>query len=276
LHNIIRTLSRKGICSRKEALALVKAGRVSINGLTVLDPGKMIPQNAQIFIDNKPIGVKKKRYFILNKPTGYVTTRKDEMGRRTIYDLIKEDAGWVFPVGRLDRDTEGLLILTNDTVFGDFLTDPRNRIPRTYEALIEGSLSQSDISRMLKGVNIGRGEISKPVNMRIIENVSIHSLQVPRRSRRGHLNVPYNANNASTSESETLVEITLTEGKNREVRRLCLAMGKPVKGLKRTRFGPFRLGSLKTGSYLEIPAAKIDHILKLLIYDKSPQLDKKR
>lgn len=222
-YNIIRAISKSGICSRKQALELVTAGKVKINGRIVLDPGYKAGKTDQILVNEKPIPKTRKIYILLHKPAGYVTTRKDELGRPTVYEFLKDIDDWVFPVGRLDLDSEGLLIFTNDTKFGNLLTDPRYKISRSYEVQISGHITESDIEKVLKGVDIGRGEKSKPIGLKIL----------------------------SENDDSTWVEVSLKEGKNREIRRLFEALDRPVKRLIRTRFGPFMLGSIEMGKWIE-------------------------
>ena len=171
----------------------------------VTDPLKDISSVDRITIDGKSAVKEPSRYILFNKPAGCVTTRKDERRRQTVYDVMGDVGGRVFAVGRLDKETEGLLIFTNDTAFGDFLTDPANKIPRTYIARVDGALSGTDMAKALRGVDIGRGERSRPVRARILNR----------------------------GERETVLEITLVEGKNREVRRLCEALGAVVTKLVR-------------------------------------------
>ena len=170
--------------------------------------------------------------------SGYVTTRKDELNRPTVYEFLKDIDDWVFPVGRLDLDSEGLLIFTNDTKFGNILTEPRYKISRTYEVLITGQITSKEIKTVLGGIDIGRGEKTEPISLKML----------------------------SKNNDSTWVEISLKEGKNREIRRLFEALNKPVKRLIRTRFGPFKLGSLKPGKWIElkeIPSG-ISNLIKFL------------
>jgi 23S rRNA pseudouridine2605 synthase len=192
-----------------------------VNGRVVTDPLKTLSPGDRITIDGKSAAKEESRYIMFNKPAGCVTTRKDERSRQTVYDVLGDVGGRVFAVGRLDKETEGLLIFTNDTAFGDFLADPANKIPRTYIATVDGPLSETDMAKALHGVDIGRGERSRPVRAKILK-------------QRGR---------------ETVLEITLVEGKNREVRRLCEALGAAVTKLVRISFGPFRLGGLPSGSW---------------------------
>ena len=222
-HNIIRTISKSGLCSRKQALELVMAGKVKINENIVLDPGYKTRYPDQILVNEKPLPKTQKRYILFHKPAGYVTTRKDELGRPTVYEFLKDINDWVFPVGRLDLDSEGLLIFTNDTKLGNVLTEPRYKISRTYEVLITGHLTDNDIEKSLKGIDIGRGEKAQPTSLKIM----------------------------TKNNNSTWVEVCLKEGKNREIRRLFEALDRPVKRLIRTKFGPFSLGAIKPGKWHE-------------------------
>ena len=224
LSNLIRTLSKLGLCSRSQALVHVQAGRVTVNGERVTDPGRAVRPRDKIRLAGETAKPQAKRYFLFHKPAGCVTTRSDEKGRRTIYHFLGEIGGWVFPVGRLDLDSEGLLVLTNDTAFGNRLTDPSFKVPRTYEVWVKGLLSAEDQNKIAGGTDIGRGETSLPARFKILK-----------------AGLPLSH-----------AEVTLTEGKNREVRRLFEALGKPVARLLRTRFGPFALGDLKPGTWKEI------------------------
>ncbi len=200
------------------------AGLVKVKGKTVLDPGVAISDPGSILVNGKPLPKVKKRYILFHKPPGYVTTRDDELGRPTVYEFLKDVDDWVFPVGRLDRDSEGLLIFTNDTGFGNILTEPRYRIERTYEVLIDGPISHDEILQMLKGVDIGRGEKAQPVSVKILDK----------------------------KDGSSWVRVSLRGGKNREIRRLFEHFGKNVKRLIRTNFGPFGLGHVKPGRWIEL------------------------
>ena len=201
------------------------AGKVKVNDKITLDPGHKIRKSDHIEINEKPLPEHDKRYILFHKPAGYVTTRKDELNRPTVYELLKDIDLWVFPVGRLDRDSEGLLILTNDTEFGNIMTDPRYKINRTYKVLINGHITDGEIKDLLKrGLEIGRGEKTQPTSLKIL----------------------------SKNDDSAWVEVMLKEGKNREIRRLFEALNRPVKRLVRTDFGPFKLGSLKPGKWIEL------------------------
>jgi 23S rRNA pseudouridine2605 synthase len=233
-HSIIRILSKKGLCSRKQALELVRAGRVRLNGRAVTRPGEPATLADDIEVDGQPITARRRVYVMLNKPAGCVTTRSDERGRDTVYRYLADVGEWVAPVGRLDKDSEGLLLLTNDSRFSDRLLDPRHGVPRTYLATIAGRLSDEQALAALRGIDIGRGELSTPTSLRAI---------------------------ASEGERSTY-EVTLTEGKNREVRRLFEALaGAEVTRLVRTRFGPYELGDLQPGRWRPLASGEVAAVL---------------
>lgn len=220
-HNIARVLSKLGHCSRAQAIELVQAGRVSVNGKIITAPGIKVDFAADIEIDGQKIGKKKHIYIILYKPAGYITSRSDERGRDTVYIFLSGIEDWVSPVGRLDKDSEGLLIFTNNNAFGDRMTHPMSRTPRTYEVTIDKVLSEDELESIRRGTDIGRGETSNPVLIRVT---------------------------GSAPKSMTL-EVTLVEGKNREVRRLFKMYDCLVTKLKRVSFGPFKLGALEPGEW---------------------------
>ncbi len=222
--NLIRTLSKLGLCSRSQALVHVQAGHVRVNGKVLKDPGYIVRPHDKILLEGETAKAQEKKYYLFHKPAGCVTTRSDEKGRKTIYDYLGEIGQWVFPVGRLDMDSEGLLILTNDTEFGNRLTEPSFKVPRTYEIWVKGLLTAEDQGKVKKGIDLGRGETSQPAVLTIFK----------------------------AEDALSHAEITLTEGKNREVRRMFEALGKPVTRLLRTRFGSFKLRDLKPGTWKQI------------------------
>ncbi|HUN65642.1 MAG TPA: pseudouridine synthase [Bacteroidota bacterium] len=215
--NLARALSKLGLCSRSEAIRLIQAGAVTVGGRTVLDPSfRCTPERDAISILNRPPATREMVYIALNKLPGTVTTRSDERGRTTVYETLGELSRWLFPVGRLDRDSEGLLIFTNDTHFGDLLTSPSSHIEKWYEATLDRPLAAADASIMSAGMTLD-GERLRPVRIR----------------------------GAGTAD----VELILTEGRNRQIRRMCAALGYRVLRLRRTRIGPVALGDLAPGSW---------------------------
>ncbi len=223
LHSIIRILSKKGLCSRKQAVELVAAGRVRLNGRVVSRPGELASVADSVEVDGEPLAGRARVYLMLHKPAGCVTTRSDERGRDTVYRWLEGVGEWVAPVGRLDKDTEGLLLFTNDSRFSDRLLDPRNAMPRTYLVTVDAAL---------RGTDIGRGELSKPSAIR-----------------------------AAPAGAALTYEVTLTEGKNREIRRLFEAYKKNVVRLVRIRFGPFELGPLEPGRWRPLTAAEAASVI---------------
>lgn len=221
---LVRALPKRGLCSRTQAFGLIRSGGVMVNGRAVTDPNRVIRAQDRIMIAGADAAARRKRYILFYKPAGCVTTRHDERGRKTVYDVLGDVGDWVFPVGRLDKDTEGLLLFTNDTAFGDYLTDPVNRVERTYRVTVAGNLSGDDIAGAGRGVDIGRGERSRPLSIEVM-------------SRDG---------------PGMTLEIVLVAGKNREIRRLCEALGAPVERLVRTKYGPFELGRLEPGARREL------------------------
>jgi 23S rRNA pseudouridine2605 synthase len=225
-----RILSRAGIASRSTTREWISNGRVKVNGRVVRDPDHWIVTGKDtVHFDGRPIRAEKKLYIALNKPTGVVTSHGDSRNRSTVYDYLKKLDRWVFPVGRLDMDTSGLLILTNDTEFGDRLLSPDSKIPKTYYVKVSGSLDLNHFFDLAFGLNIGRGEES-----------GLARVQEVRRT-----------------EKYTWFELTITEGKNRQVRRMCEAIGRPVLKLVRIRIGGFALGALPVGDFVALAPADL-------------------
>ena len=225
-----RALSKRGLASRSEARALILQGRVSVDGKTRTDPAtRVVPERITIAIDGEAkTGDAEPLTIILHKPRGYVTTRADPEGRKTIYDLLSDLPARVIPVGRLDLATSGLLILTNDTQFGNWLTDPATRIPRVYLVTVKGELTDDTAARLVKGLTIGN------------ERLAAADVSVRKRSKR-----------------ESHLTMTLTEGKNREIRRLLDAVEHPVTALRRVQFGGLELGTLPPGKWRRVSADEL-------------------
>src|ERR1044071_6080615 len=212
-----KILSQAGIASRRASEQLMLDGRVTVNGVTVRELGsKADPSHDDIRVDGRRVKLAQQhRYLLLNKPRGYVTTRSDPQRRPTVIDLLGAVREYVYPVGRLDFDSEGLLLLTNDGDLAARLTHPRHGVPRVYEARVLGVPDAHDIDRLSRGVTID-GRPTGP------SDVSL------RGGRRG-------------DDSATLV-VTIREGRNRQVRKMCEAIGHPVTHLKRVAIGPIRDG----------------------------------
>jgi pseudouridine synthase len=230
--SLARALSKFGVCSRREAERWIADGRVAVDGKPVLAPQRRIdPRRARVTVDGKRVGDDTERIVLaLHKPAGYITSRLDPGGRRTVYDLIADLDRWVFPVGRLDRDTTGLLVLTNDHRLGQRLTDPGHRVPKTYHVLVDGVPEAPALGALREGVPLGDGTLSRPAQ--------VAALGTARGGR-------------------AWLEIVLREGKNRQVRRMCAAVGHEVRELVRVAIGALRLGDLPPGRWRRLSAAEV-------------------
>ena len=216
-----RILSRAGLGSRTEARRWISDGRVAVNGKKTLTPDAWVnPDRDRVTFDGRPLRAAEKRYLLLYKPKGYLTTYKDPEGRPTIYDLLKDVPEWVFPAGRLDQDSSGLLLITNDTVFGDYVTDPESHVPKTYLVKASELLTEEQLLRLRDGIQLSDGPTRPTVVTRIRDSARF-----------------------------TFFEITLTEGRNRQVRRMVEALGAKVLKLVRTQIGSIEIGGLEIGKY---------------------------
>lgn len=218
-HSLCRILSKLGIMSRKQAGEAILQGRISVNNEVVRDPGKVVSFSDKILVDGNEATKRDNVYILLNKPPRCVTTRTDPQGRRTVYDLMKGNE-WVVPAGRLDYDTSGLLIMTNDTKFADEITSPSSKIWKTYAAKIKGTISEEERRRLEEGIMLDN-ERTLPAKVSIL----------------------------STTGKSTRIEVSIQEGKNRQVRRMLESLGKKVLALSRTAIGNIKDESLKPGSY---------------------------
>jgi len=222
-------MSKLAIASRSVARSLIESKRVKVDGHVVTDPMfKVIPESVVISIDDVVVSVDKKRTIMLNKPRGLVTTRCDEKDRKTVYSCLGPNECRLQPIGRLDMATSGLLLFTNDNRFAAWITEPTNAIPREYIVKVRGELTPEIVSKILDGV-IDNGEKLRASNAEIIKK----------------------------SKKESIVRLILTEGKNREIRRMHLALGLEVIGLKRISFGNLKLGDLGPGEWREVTSPEL-------------------
>jgi 23S rRNA pseudouridine2605 synthase len=231
--SLARALSKLGVTSRSQAREWIEAGRVAVDGRVVRDPDRRVDLDAVRFaVDGVTIAKGARVYLALHKPKGVVTTRADEHGRKTIYDVLASsdlgDSRWLAPVGRLDRDSSGLLLLTNDTQWGAGIADPRSMIPKTYHVRVQPRITPEHLARLAGPVSLS-DDFSPPV-----------AVSVVRESPRG-----------------TWLEITLVEGKNREIRRMCARLGYRVDALVRIRVGQLELGDLKPGETRRLTAQEV-------------------
>jgi 23S rRNA pseudouridine2605 synthase len=228
-----KIISTAGVASRRAAEKLIQEGRVSVNGDIVRELGsKADPEVDEIRVDDRRVKrAQRPRYYLLNKPRGYVTTRSDPEKRRTVLDLLKGVREYVYPVGRLDFDSEGLLILTNDGELAATLTHPRHEVERVYDAQVLGVPDAHDIERLSKGIVL-EGRRTSPAHVELVG---------------GH-----------RGDSETSVlRVTIHEGRSRQVRKMCDAIGHPVRTLRRIRIGPIVDKNLRLGAYRELTAEEV-------------------
>lgn len=226
---LARILSKAGLASRTQAAALIRTGRVRVNGAVILDPEAWFdPERDAITVDGRRLGARDKLYFLLHKPRGYMTTRSDPDERPTIYDLISELDAWVIPVGRLDLDTSGMLLLTNDTQFAERVTNPESHLPKTYRVEASPRVTDEALARLRAGLVLRDGP-TRPA-------------RVERIGERGPC---------------TIFDITITEGRNRQVRRMVQAVGSKVQKLARIAIGTLGIGDLERGQWRPLSDAEV-------------------
>ncbi len=200
-----------------------------MNGRKALTPDAWVnPARDRVTFDGKPLRAARKVYLLLYKPKGYLTTYKDPEDRATIYDLLKDVREWVFPAGRLDQDSSGLLLITNDTAFGDYVTDPQSHVPKTYLVKASELLTDERLQRLREGIQLSDSP-TRPAEVRRVRD----------------------------SARFTFFEITLTEGRNRQVRRMVEALGAKVLKLVRTRIGGIGMGGLEIGKFRELTPEEV-------------------
>ncbi len=233
---INKYIAAAGIASRRKADELIKNGKVKVNGAVLKEPGYDVTDFDTVEVLGQLLsGTPKSVYYALNKPVGYVSTLADEKGRPTVVDLLTDVTARVFPVGRLDCDTSGLLILTNDGKLANRVAHPKNKIWKTYRVRINGVLTKNQILELQNGVEIDVN--NKPYKTK-----------------------PAQISQISCSAQESLLEIKISEGKNRQIRKMVEAVGFRVLELERTAIGDIPLGRTKPGSYRKLSAAEIDYL----------------
>ena len=227
MERLQKIIARAGICSRREAEKLILGGRITVDGKIITELGAKANPNQKICVDGKPIAVRtEKIYILLNKPRGYVSTAHDERGRKTILDLI-DVSERVYPVGRLDLNSEGLILLTNDGDLTNSLIHPRFEVEKTYRAKISGVVTEEKLDKLRAGIELDDG-LTAPAE--------IYRLK------------------------KDLIEITIHEGRNRQVRRMFAAIGCDVKRLKRIKFAGLTTEGLKVGQFRELTAEEISRL----------------
>lgn len=230
-----KVLAHAGIASRRKSEEIIAAGRVRVNGLVVTELGtKVDPEVDAVTVDGRPLREPERHvYIVLNKPQGYLTTVKDDRGRRTVFDLIRKLSVRVYPVGRLDYDSEGLVFLTNDGQLANRVMHPRHRIRKDYLAEVKGTISRQAVDALRQGVELEDGITGRSyVEVLSQDNVS------------------------------SLLKIGIYEGRNRQIRRMCAAVGFPVARLRRIRIGPLQLGNLGVGRFRMLSADEVAALRK--------------
>ena len=231
---INKYLAECGVASRRACDEMIRAGRVSVNGRTAI-LGDDVNDRDEILLDGVAVSHSEKhRYYMMNKPKGYMCTVEDDRGRKTVMQLLPDDIGRVYPVGRLDYDTEGLLLFTDDGELTFRLTHPKNEIPKTYLVRVEGSIGEAQLNRLRSGVELD-GRLTKRSKVKVVE----------------------------TDKEFTKLHVTITEGRNRQVRRMFEAVGKEVVFLKRIRIGELSLGSLDRGKVRSLTPEEVFYLKNL-------------
>ncbi len=229
LKTLERVLSKAGLGSRTEARKWIAAGRVAVNGKVVRSVDQWVDmQRDRVTLDGRLVRSSRKLYLLLYKPKGYLTTYKDPEGRPTVYDLLQDLDDYVFPVGRLDLDTSGLLLMTNDTQFAERITNPAYKVPKTYLVKTSTRLTEEQLDSLRNGMILSDGPTAPAAVVRLRD-----------------------------SGNRTFLEMTITEGRNRQVRRMVEAVGSKVLKLVRTAIGPIQIAGLEIGKHRRLTAEEI-------------------
>ena len=233
---IQKIMAEQGLCSRRAAEQIIAEGRVKVNGHPVKVGDKMDPNRDVLHVDDERIYIQKNQqlyYLALYKPRGYVTTASDELGRKTVMELVSDIPARLYPVGRLDKDSEGLLLMTNDGAFAQAVTHPSGGISKLYRVTVQPRADESQILKLSSGVVLDDGTKTMPCAINVVTD----------------------------EPGRTVMEMTLKEGKNREIRRMCEACGAKVRSLKRIRVMNIRLGDLKPGEWREVTGEELETLL---------------
>lgn len=237
MERLQKIISQAGIASRREAEKMILAGQVSVNRKIITELGtKVDVQKDRIAVNGKPIALQEHVYILLYKPKGVITSLKDERGRKTVVDLLRDLPARVYPVGRLDYNTEGALLLTNDGALTNALIHPRYKVSKTYLATVQGMPPEETLDLLRAGIRLDDG-VCEPALVRKVQ-------EEPEKNR-------------------TQLEIVIHEGKNRQVRRMCEAIRFPVYALKRTKFASLTLSGLRRGQYRYLTNEEVDDLKRL-------------
>lgn len=226
-------LSECGVASRRKAEDLIMAGKVKVNGKPASIGDKIDPKSDTVVVAGKKIKkTKKNTYIMLHKPRGFITTLSDEMGRKCVAQLVEDVGTRVYPVGRLDRDSEGLLLLTDDGEFANALTHPTRHVPKTYRVTVRPTITDEQITALTTGIEID-GRMTMPSEVRVLEK----------------------------KEGRVVLEIIIYEGRNRQIRKMCDSLGLEVARLKRTQIGSVKLGMLKQGDWRHLTEEEVHKLV---------------
>lgn len=232
---INKYIANSGIASRRKADQLIKEGKVKVNGKVLLEPGYDVFEEDEVLVDGKHIQrAENKVYYVMNKPLGVITAVQDDRGRMTVVDIMTDVEERIFPVGRLDYNTSGLLLLTNDGDFANRIMHPSHKVNKTYRVRVAGNISKMKISILRSGVRLGKFKTA-PARVDVI-TWNRHSM---------------------------LLEVTIHEGKNRQIRRMFEAIGYPVQELQRISIGNMKLGHLKPGQYRKLSKGEFEYLSSL-------------
>ena len=239
-------IAQSGISSRRGADDLIKNGSVSVNGAVLKEPGYDVQEGDRVAVNGRPLPEPEKLcYYALNKPAGFVTTRKDEKGRPTVMDLLSDVSVNVFPVGRLDYDSCGLLLLTNDGDLANRIAKPSSHLEKTYLARLSGTPTERQLNQLRKGIEIDLEEKDPSTGKRFTRKYKTRPAGVTIVQQAGR---------------ECVLEIKISEGKNRQIRKMAEAIGLKVLALQRTAIGEIKLGRTKEGGYRRLTAAEVSYL----------------
>ena len=230
---IQKAMADQGMCSRRAAEQIILEGRVKLNGRPVQLGDKMDIRADILSVDGQRVFFDKKKeyyYYMLNKPRGYITTSSDDRGRKTVLELVKDAPVRVYPVGRLDKDSEGLLLFTNDGNFANQLTHPSHQVSKLYRVTVRPNVTEEQLIALANGVYLDDGSKTLPAVVRVV----------------------------TQEENRSVMEISIKEGKNRQVRRMCAAVGLEVARLRRNAIGPVKLGMLAPGKMRELKPSEVN------------------
>ncbi|MFC4652597.1 pseudouridine synthase [Lactococcus nasutitermitis] len=231
---INKFLAHAGVASRRKAEELILAGRVSINGATVRELGKQVETGDSVEVNGVAVYNEEPVYFLLNKPRGYISSVSDDKGRQTVMDLMQREKARIYPVGRLDWDTSGLLLLTNDGEFTNLMTHPRHGIDKVYIAKVEGQANKINLRPLTLGMKLEGKKIS-PAQYEILKQ--------------------------DKEKNSSVVQLTIHEGQNHQVKKMFAAVGLPVKKLSRVQYGTLTLDGVPSGKYRRLNKKEVSQLV---------------